>query len=309
MKIDKKELTKEVVEYQSTGVASERLGVLLIDICQKKAVEHAVSGSDRFDEMVSDLVLHALEILHKVDTKKNVFAFLWTCLINRQLQAHIREQRLSRMSIDGGSGELSIRDTYGEESRVTRRIKPNPKHAIDHMPHSVTTDKLREFCKEYLVFSSSIVGLSYNLDKISSHNVRVPLSYLTPLWQEFSGNKYIVMALRKQYGLEIRETHIRVKQKRFIILEGVGLKSDPFYRLPFDRYLDSFCECDACIRMSEIKDGYDEYMLDYPDEPYQYYLGVELKKRFPNIRYHWHERHWETSAKRIVTGIAKKNPW
>lgn len=77
--ITPEDLAKEIAEFQSTGVASERLGEMLMQIATGLAASSKFDRRTYRDDMASDAVLRMYNNLHMIDLdhpKCNPFSYL-----------------------------------------------------------------------------------------------------------------------------------------------------------------------------------------------------------------------------------------
>lgn len=88
------DLLKEIVVYKETGIASELLGKMLLDIANHFSTKGNFSGYTWRKDMVGDAVLTCLKYIRSFNPEKssNAFAYV-TQIIKNSFVAHIKLQK------------------------------------------------------------------------------------------------------------------------------------------------------------------------------------------------------------------------
>lgn len=91
--LDKKELSHELIEYHKSGVISEKLGKMILDIATNIATIGRWSGYTWKDDMIGTAVEICIRYLHNVSPDKNPYAYLSKTVINSFKWFIIKEKR------------------------------------------------------------------------------------------------------------------------------------------------------------------------------------------------------------------------
>lgn len=97
--IQPEDLRKEIAEFQATGIASERLGEMLIQIATGLAASSRFDRRTYRDDMASDAVVRMLNNLHLVDLdhpKCNPFSYLTQIAYRVYLGRSEKENRTAK---------------------------------------------------------------------------------------------------------------------------------------------------------------------------------------------------------------------
>ena len=86
------DMTRELVKFQETGVISEELGQMFIDIATKRANSGKFFNYTEKEDWVGDVILRMVEQIEKFDPKHpkaNAFAY-FTQIANRKIISNIK---------------------------------------------------------------------------------------------------------------------------------------------------------------------------------------------------------------------------